>query len=89
MYSSNAAAGGNYRVYVGIGYFDDRNGVFTEVDYIEIEHGVHFGSDRTRIDISEFDPTENYYAYVKNDYPQDGSVYAWGTIYVYSSTLSD
>ncbi len=90
VYSSNVANGGNCRVYVGIGYKSWRSGDFIEKYSIEIlkeDNGIYFGSDQTRRDISEFNSSTRYYAFIRNDHPTGGSVYVWGNVYVYSSTL--
>lgn len=86
IYSSAAAAGGNYRVSVGIGFNSYHDGVFTEKDSIRITHGAYFGSDETRIDIDEFNRTTRYYAFIKNEFPNNGFSYAWGNVYVYASS---
>ena len=92
VYSSNVANGGNCRIYVGIGYYEPREYIFTVIHSIEIlmeDHGMYFGSDQTRIDISEFDPETVYYAFIENDFPSGGTAYAWGEVSVFASRLSD
>lgn len=88
VYSSNVAAGGNYRIKVGIGFHAYQDGTFIEMDSIQIEHGEYFGSEDTRIDIDEFVRTTKYYAFIRNEFPDNGFAYAWGSVSVFSSVLA-
>lgn len=87
VYSATAAAGGGYRITVGIGYNSWHDGVFTVKDSIQIRHGEYFGGEDTRIDASEFNRKLQYYAFIKNEFTENELEYAWGDVYVYASSI--